>query len=211
MKSIISNAAVVVFTLLSFQLMAQPKAVEKSSQYKAEKKLFLEVHQLAGGKIKYEDAEKAHARDIVVANNFGVEFMKYWVNEDEGMIFSLATAPDKKSLEMTHNASHGYFPEHIYEVASGAENVMKQTKNLYMDVHYLGAGNVTKEAVAGAHQKDLAIQDKYKADFMSYWVDEKAGTVMCLVQAKDSTTLVAAHKEAHGLIPSRVVSVKQGK
>jgi len=35
--------------------------------------------------------------------------------------------------------------------------------------------------------------------------------VMCLSQAPDSTAVVETHKEAHGLVPVRVIEVKPGK
>ncbi len=79
-----------------------------------------------------------------------------------------------------------------------------------MDVHELGAGNVTAAAVADAHAKDLAIQGKHGVNFVNYWVDEKSGTVRCLVEAKDEQALIDAHKEAHGLIPNEVHKVKEG-
>jgi len=35
--------------------------------------------------------------------------------------------------------------------------------------------------------------------------------VMCLSQAKDSTSVINTHKEAHGLIPAYVLEVKPGE
>ncbi|PWT77312.1 MAG: DUF4242 domain-containing protein [Bacteroidetes bacterium] len=75
----------------------------------------------------------------------------------------------------------------------------------------MGPGKVSAAAVAGAHEKDLAVQKKYGVNLIDYWVDEKAGIVMCLAQAKDSAALVNTHKEAHGLMPLTVEAVKQGK
>ena len=43
-----------------------------------------------------------------------------------------------------------------------------------------------------------------------YWVDEKNGVVMCLSEAADSMSIIKTHKEAHGLVPSSVLKVKQG-
>jgi hypothetical protein len=75
----------------------------------------------------------------------------------------------------------------------------------------LGAGNVTAAAVAAAHQKDLAVEQKYGVNFINYWVDEKSGTVLCLSQAPDSAAVINTHREAHGLIPVSVVKVQQGQ
>ena len=65
--------------------------------------------------------------------------------------------------------------------------------------------------MADAHKKDLAAQGKYGMNFINYWVDEKAGVVMCLSEAADSNAIIATHKEAHGLIPVEILKVKQGE
>src|SRR4051794_22809253 len=54
---------------------------------------------------------------------------------------------------------------------------------LFLDVHDLGPGKVTAEAVAAAHKKDLATQGKYGVHYQSYWFDEKEGKVYCLAEA----------------------------
>src|SRR5436190_1201999 len=84
-------------------------------------------------------------------------------------------------------------------------------RHLFIDVHQLEPGKVKYEAVAEAHQKDLAVQSKYGVNFINYWVDEKDGTVICLSEAKDSTSIIQTHKEAHGLLPNVVMQVKQGQ
>ena len=57
----------------------------------------------------------------------------------------------------------------------------------------------------------LLKQEKYGVNFINYWVDEKRGTVLCLSQASDASKVIQTHKEAHGLIPVSVTSVKQGQ
>src|SRR5437762_182019 len=84
-------------------------------------------------------------------------------------------------------------------------------KHLFIDVHHLGPGKVTYDAVAGAHAKDLATEGKYGVDFIKYWVNEKDGVVICLSEAPDSSAVIKTHKEAHGLIPKYVLEVKQGQ
>ena len=86
-----------------------------------------------------------------------------------------------------------------------------QTKSYYIDVHHLGAGKVTAKDVAGAHQKDLAVQSKYGVNFVNYWVDEKDGRVVCLSQAPNADAVLNTHKEAHGLAPVSIEKVTQGQ
>jgi hypothetical protein len=83
-------------------------------------------------------------------------------------------------------------------------------ENLYMDVHHLGAGKVTAEAVADAHTKDLATQGKYGVHFIKYWVDEASGNVYCLSSAPDTASVRKTHGDAHGLLPAEIFEVSDG-
>jgi hypothetical protein len=78
----------------------------------------------------------------------------------------------------------------------------------FLDIHELPG--VRSEDVVGAHQADLAIQDRYKVDYRQYWVAEEAGKVFCLVDAPDRETAIRVHREAHGLEAQEVYEVLQG-
>jgi hypothetical protein len=65
--------------------------------------------------------------------------------------------------------------------------------------------------VAAAHRKDLAVQAKHHVRFLNYWFDADAGTVSCLVEAPTAADAVAAHKEAHGLLPDAIDEVIEGR
>ena len=80
---------------------------------------------------------------------------------------------------------------------------------LYMDVHHLGNG-VTVDDVAKAHMSDLQTQDKYGVDYQRYWVDEKQGTIFCLVEAPSPDAASTVHREAHGLVAEEIFEVKEG-
>jgi hypothetical protein len=82
---------------------------------------------------------------------------------------------------------------------------------LFMDVHDLGAGNVTAEAVAEAHEADLRVQDEYGVRFLRYWVDEEQGKVYCLSEAPNAQAIVDTHRAAHGLLPNTVSEVTAGQ
>jgi hypothetical protein len=88
--------------------------------------------------------------------------------------------------------------------------ITKPAKQLFIDVHNLGPGKVTYEAVAGAHAKDLVTEGKYGVEFIRYWVDSAKGTVYCLASAYDTASIIKTHAEAHGLIPDHVYSVSAG-
>jgi hypothetical protein len=80
-------------------------------------------------------------------------------------------------------------------------------RQLFLDVHELGRGKVTAEAVAGAHQRDLAAEGKHGVAFKAYWVDAKEGKIYCLAEAPTRAAVNAVHKEAHGLVATRIMPV----
>ena len=79
---------------------------------------------------------------------------------------------------------------------------------LYMDRHYVEGA--TRSAVAHAHQLDLAVQEKYKVQFLTYWFDEPRCTAFCLIVSPDKETVQQAHNEAHGLVPNEIIEVDPG-
>ena len=76
---------------------------------------------------------------------------------------------------------------------------------MYMDRHYVEGA--TRHAVADAHQKDLALQDKYNVKFLTYWFDEMRCTAFCLIEAPNRDTIARAHDDAHGLVPNEIIEV----
>lgn len=197
--------------IICFSALGQQPASSASSAAANGNNLYIDVHQLEPGKVKFANVAQAHAKDLATEKKYGVHFIKYWVNEEKGLVYCLSSAPDTASIRKTHAEAHGLLPAYIYQVSDGTAATATAGKDFFLDVHNLGAGNVTAKDVAGAHAKDLAVEDKYGVKFINYWVDEKAGVVMCLSQASDSADIINTHREAHGLLPAYVVKVKQGQ
>jgi len=204
MKHFISTLAVMLFIVIGSY--AQNKIADNSKN-----QFYIDVHYLPAGNVSYSDVAAAHAKDLAVEGKYGVQFLKYWVDESKGVIYCLSSAPDTNAIKKTHGEAHGLLPQLIYQVKDGDEAMADKSKTFFLDIHELGAGNVTAADVEKAHQKDLAVQKKYGVSFINYWVDEKTGTVLCLSQASDASKVVATHKEAHGLVPVSVEEVKQGQ
>jgi hypothetical protein len=80
---------------------------------------------------------------------------------------------------------------------------------LYMDIHHHVEG-LTAQAVGGAHQRDLEVQEKYGVKYLKYWFDEGTGKVFCLVEAPSKEAAAAVHREAHGLVADELIEVKEG-
>ena len=81
---------------------------------------------------------------------------------------------------------------------------------LYMDTHKDVTG-LTTDAVIGAHQADLATQEKYGVSYKQYWYNETEGAVYCLVEAPDAEAAMAVHREAHGLVADEIIEVQEGQ
>ncbi len=80
---------------------------------------------------------------------------------------------------------------------------------LFMDVHNKVEG-LTAEAVAGAHQRDLDVQEQHGVKYLKYWFDEASGKVFCLVEAPSKEAAEAVHREAHGLVADEITEVQEG-
>lgn len=81
--------------------------------------MFMDIHHLDGG-VSLEDAAKAHAADLATQGKHGVNYAKYWVNEEEGAIFCLVEAPDAETAALVHKEAHGLVADKIYLVNEGA-------------------------------------------------------------------------------------------
>lgn len=206
MKKIWIIAGPLVCSLLTTGIYAQKK---NSSSPKNQ--LYIDVHHLGPGKVSSEAVAAAHQKDLAEEKKYGVRFIKYWVDTAKGDVYCLSKAGDPDAIRSTHAAAHGLLPDETYRVTDGKAASVKGTAPFFLDVHELGAGNVTARAVAEAHQKDLATEKKYGVHFINYWVDERAGKVFCLSQAADSSKVISTHKEAHGLLPAYILSVRQGE
>ncbi len=80
---------------------------------------------------------------------------------------------------------------------------------LYMDIHKNMQGT-TAQDLADAHQKDLEVQDKHGVKFLSYWYNEREGTVFCLCEAPNKEAAEAVHREAHGAVADEIIEVQEG-
>jgi len=107
-----------------------------------------------------------------------------------------------------HLSSGPLFAQLKADTSSGVAS--RPAGHLFIDVHHLGAGKVTAEAVARAHAKDLAVESKYGVHFLQYWVDEAGGNVYCLSSSPDSDAIRRTHAEAHGLLPDETYAVTDG-
>ena len=65
----------------------------------------------------------------------------------------------------------------------------------FMDVH-TGMAGISPEALAEAHNADLAIQDEEGVNFKHAWADPVSGTVFCLSEAPNAEAVQKIHERA---------------
>lgn len=78
---------------------------------------------------------------------------------------------------------------------------------MYMDRH--DVPGATAAAIAAAHVRDLEVQRDFGVRFVTYWFDEGSDTGFCLIDGPDKESIEAAHREAHGLMPSQIIEVDE--
>jgi hypothetical protein len=80
--------------------------------------LFMDVHHMEGD-VSSKDVADAHARDVAVQSQYGVDYRHYWVDERAGKIFCLVEAPDAETAHRVHREAHGLVADEIYQVEQG--------------------------------------------------------------------------------------------
>lgn len=80
--------------------------------------LFLDIHRKVDGLTASAVAE-AHKQDLVTQKKYGVNYLKYWYNDNNGQVFCLVDAPDRESAERVHREAHGLVADEIIEVKEG--------------------------------------------------------------------------------------------
>jgi class 3 adenylate cyclase len=83
--------------------------------------LFMDRHEVPG--VTAEQVAQAHLADLEMGSKFGVQFLAYWFDADQGEAFCLAKAPTGDSLTSVHTATHGLVPNEIISVSE--DNVLR--------------------------------------------------------------------------------------
>jgi class 3 adenylate cyclase len=76
---------------------------------------------------------------------------------------------------------------------------------LFLDRH--NVPGATAQAVADAHNLDLAAQDKHHVRYHTYWFDPEQESVFCLAEGPDRSAIELVHREAHGLVADSVIEL----
>jgi hypothetical protein len=90
----------------------------QSSQASESKHLYLDMHKNLDG-LTAEAVAEAHKKDLEVESKYGVKYLKYWYNKEEGTVYCLSEAPSKEAAIAVHREAHGMVPDEITEVKQG--------------------------------------------------------------------------------------------
>lgn len=81
--------------------------------------LFMDVH-TTEGTIDPADVANAHAADLAKQGEHGVDYLRHWVDQEQGKIFCLVDAPSAEAAATVHREAHGLVAQEIYPVSEGA-------------------------------------------------------------------------------------------
>lgn len=76
---------------------------------------YLDIHRLEGP-LTPEQVAQAHAADLAVQAQHGVNYERYWFNQKQGKVFCLCHAPDAATAARVHQEAHGLVAEKVIEV-----------------------------------------------------------------------------------------------
>jgi Protein of unknown function (DUF4242) len=81
--------------------------------------LYLDHHTHVEGLTEQAIAD-AHMKDLEAQQKHGVDYIRYWFNEDRGEVFCLVEAPSAEAAHAVHLEAHGLGADEITEVKEGS-------------------------------------------------------------------------------------------
>jgi class 3 adenylate cyclase len=75
----------------------------------------MDIHEIPG--VTAAAVGAAHLADVATQGKYGVVYHKYWLNEAQGKVFCLCSAPNPEAAMSVHREAHGLVAEKIIEVA----------------------------------------------------------------------------------------------
>jgi hypothetical protein len=82
--------------------------------------LYMDVHENVPEGTSAKDVAEAHKADLETQGKYGVNYLKYWVDEKDHKVFCLVEAPDAETASTVHREAHGLVADHVYEVTEGS-------------------------------------------------------------------------------------------
>lgn len=76
---------------------------------------FMDVHDGFVG-VTADQLEAAHARDLAIQDEEGMQFEKAWLDPESGKVFCLSTGPSKEAVMRIHERA-GHPTAQVFELA----------------------------------------------------------------------------------------------
>jgi len=92
---------------------SEVKSVESSGHQ------YMDIHRNVDG-LTAEAIAGAHQKDVETQEKYGVNYKKYWYDEESGTVFCLVDAPSKELAARVHKEAHGLVADEIIEVSEGS-------------------------------------------------------------------------------------------
>ena len=80
----------------------------------------MDIHENLPDGATAADVAQAHEADLKKQGEYGVKYLKYWVDEKEHKVFCLVEAPDAETASRVHREAHGLVADRLYEVVEGS-------------------------------------------------------------------------------------------
>lgn len=80
--------------------------------------LYMDIHHKIDG-LTSDAVAHAHEADVNTQDKYGVQYLKYWFDEDSGKVFCLIQAPNKEAAAAVHREAHGLEADEIIQVQEG--------------------------------------------------------------------------------------------
>ncbi len=80
--------------------------------------LYMDMHSI-DGEVAVKDVRQAHVADLQAQDQYGVRYLRYSVDEDNGKVFCLVDAPSSDAAARVHKEAHGLVAQDIFPVVEG--------------------------------------------------------------------------------------------
>lgn len=105
--------------------------------------MYIDIHDAPG--VTPDAVAKAHMEDLKIQARYGVEYVKYWLNQKQGKIYCLCTAPSAQAADAVHREAHGLAAARIMEVTRDLADAFMGEAETDMAGAALLPGNVERD------------------------------------------------------------------
>jgi class 3 adenylate cyclase len=117
--------------------------------------MYIDIHDAPG--VSIDDVARAHLADEKVQDKYGVRYHKYWLNQKNGKIYCMCTAPNADAANAVHREAHGLVAQKLIEVTEELAEA------------FMGDAQVSEQGAAllpGGGERDTGIRTVFFTDIV---------------------------------------------